>query len=79
MTRETCGPIWWPSFFRLVLTGAGGAGPPGPPGTATAGTECCNTQGKQDEAEKFGLGQNQCVHHNFDQTNPIHVQLCFKL
>ena len=30
MTRETCSPVWWPSFFLLVLPGAGGPGPPAP-------------------------------------------------
>ena len=31
MTSETCGPVWRPSFFWLVLTGVGGPGPPGSP------------------------------------------------
>ena len=35
MTRQTCGPQWWPSYFWLVLTGAGGPGPLGPPGSTT--------------------------------------------
>ena len=35
MTRETCGSRRRPSFFRLVLTGAGGPGLRVPPRSAT--------------------------------------------